>query len=143
MRRKSGAMMAAGDETPEEQKARERLYNLAVAGHKELEIDKLLKALIKLKGSDLQLEVAKPPVIRFGGVIKALNRGPMHDEEMVRLCVPLLDQRNRQVFEETGGTEFAYSMPFEGEVWRFRVSLQRRSRQIGAAVHLNRRPTET
>ena len=46
------------------QKFKEEQYNFAVANHTELEIDKLFKALIKLKGSDLHLKVAKPPYVR-------------------------------------------------------------------------------
>ena len=103
----------------------------SVANHKELEIDKLLKALVKLKASELHLTEGKPPYVRFRGSLRPLNRGPIRDEEMARLCVPMMDERNRRTFEETGGTEFAYSMPFEWKVWRFRVSLLRESGQIG------------
>src|ERR1700733_14179001 len=113
------------------QQLKEEQYNFAVANHRELEVDKLYKALIKLKGSDLHLKVAKPPYVRVRGSLKSLNRGPIWDEEMARLCVPMMDERNRRIFEETGGADFAYSMPFEGDIWRFRVNLLRQLGHIG------------
>jgi len=112
-------------------KFKEEQYNFALAHHQELEIDTLYKALIKFKGSDLHLKVAKPPYVRVRGSLKPLKRPPIWDEEMARLCMPMLDERNRRIFEETGGADFAYSMPFEGDIWRFRVNLLRQLGHIG------------
>ena len=52
---------------------------------KELEIDPLFKALVKLSGSDLHLKVDRPPYVRVKGALRTLNRGPIDDEEMNRL----------------------------------------------------------
>ena len=51
---------------------------------KELEIDKLFRALVKLQGSDLHLKVDCPPYVRVDGTLRPLNRGPVDDEEMAR-----------------------------------------------------------
>ena len=40
---------------------------------KELEIDVLFKALVKLKGSDLHLKVDRPPYIRVKGELRTLT----------------------------------------------------------------------
>ena len=53
----------------------------------ELEIDKLFRALVKLEGSDLHLKVDCPPHVRVKGTLRPLNRGPIDDEEMVRLLL--------------------------------------------------------
>jgi twitching motility protein PilT len=103
----------------------------AGGNHNAQEIDKLFKAVIKLRASDLQLTMAKPPFVRVRGSLKRLNRGPVFDDEMARLCLPLMDEANRRVFEQTGGVEFIYSLPFEGNVWRFRVNVLRQSGDVG------------
>jgi twitching motility protein PilT len=89
----------------------------------ELEIDHLLRALVKLEGSDLHLRVESPPMIRIRGELKALKRGPIQAEEMVHLLVPMLDQRNREIFLKEGGADFAYSCDVDGTRWRFRVNV--------------------
>ena len=38
---------------------------------KELEIDKLFRALVKLEGSDLHLKVGRPPYVRVKGSLAA------------------------------------------------------------------------
>lgn len=98
---------------------------------KELEIDKLFKALVKLEGSDLHLKVGKPPYIRVKGSLRPMNRGPIDDEEMVRLCFPMMDERNRGIFDKNGGADFAYSCEVDGKSWRFRVNLLQQLGHVG------------
>ena len=69
----------------------------------DLEIDKLFRACVKLKASDLHLKVDKPPMVRVDGTLRPMNREPITDEEMVRLCFPLMNERNRKIFEKDGG----------------------------------------
>jgi twitching motility protein PilT len=97
----------------------------------DLEIDKLFRALVKLKGSDLHLKVGRAPIIRVNGTLKPLNRGPIDDEEMVRLCFPMMNARNRKIFDETGGADFAYSIEVDGTPWRFRVNLLQQLGHVG------------
>ena len=65
---------------------------------KELEIDRLFQALVKLAGSDLHLKVDRPPYVRVKGALRTLNRGPIDDEEMNRLIFPMMDERNRKIY---------------------------------------------
>jgi twitching motility protein PilT len=102
-----------------------------VAKREDLEIDKLYRALVKNKGSDLHLKVGRPPIIRVNGTLKPLSRPPIDDAEMVRLCLPLLNERNRKIFEETGGADFAYSIDVDGTPWRFRVNLLQQLGHVG------------
>ncbi len=96
-----------------------------------LEIDKYFKALVKLDGSDLHMKVGRPPMMRVKGSMTPLNRGPLSDEEMVRLCVPLLTERNAKIFENDGGADFAHTVDVDGEDWRFRVNLFKQLGHIG------------
>lgn len=59
---------------------------------RELEVDKLFKACVKLEGSDLHLKVGTPPIVRCKGDLKTLNRPAIEVEEMVRLLIPMLDE---------------------------------------------------
>ncbi len=89
----------------------------------ELEVDKLFKASVKFEASDLHLKVGSPPIVRVKGDLRPLNRGPIELEEMVRLLIPMLDDRNRRIFEEEGGADFSYTIEVDGEKWRFRVNM--------------------
>ncbi len=89
----------------------------------ELEVDKLFRASVKIEASDLHLKVGSPPIVRVKGDLRPLNRGPIELEEMVRLLIPMLDDRNRRIFEEEGGADFSYTINVDGEKWRFRVNM--------------------
>ncbi|MBT4695209.1 MAG: PilT/PilU family type 4a pilus ATPase [Planctomycetaceae bacterium] len=97
----------------------------------ELEVDKLFRALVKLEGSDLHLKVGRPPIVRKDGSLKELSRGPINREEMVRLLFPMMDKRNRSIFEDEGGADFAYIVNVDGEDWRFRVNMLTQLGNIG------------
>ncbi|HEV3137277.1 MAG TPA: PilT/PilU family type 4a pilus ATPase [Pirellulales bacterium] len=97
----------------------------------ELEVDKLFAALVKLEGSDLHLKADCPPHVRVKGSLRPLNRGPIDDEEMERLLLPMMDERNRKIFQETGGADFAHAMEVDGVRWRFRVNLLHQMGHIG------------
>ena len=97
----------------------------------ELEVDKLFRALVKLEGSDLHLKVGRPPIVRKDGALKELSRGPINREEMVRLLFPMMDKRNRGIFEAEGGADFAYIVNVDGEDWRFRVNMLTQLGNIG------------
>ena len=98
---------------------------------KDLEIDKLFRAVVKLNGSDLHLKVDRPPFIRVAGTLRPMSRGPINSEEMVQLIFPMMDERNRRIFDEDGGADFAYSMEVDGLTWRFRVNVLTQMGQIG------------
>lgn len=106
-------------------------FDSFVAVHQELEINKLFRACVKLKASDLHLKVGKPPMVRVNGTIQPMNRGPIDDEEMVRLCFPMMNERNRKIFDHDGGADFAHMLDVDGTNWRFRVNLLQQLGHIG------------
>ncbi len=103
------------------------------AKHRELEIDKLFRALVKLEGSDLHLKVGCAPHVRVNGTLRPLNRPPIEDEEMVRLIFPMIDidKRRRAIFDDEGGADFAYSLDIEDKTWRFRVNILQQLGHVG------------
>ncbi len=106
-------------------------FDSFVAPHQELEIDKLYRACVKLEASDLHLKVGKPPMVRVNGTLRPMNRGPIDDEEMVRLCFPLMNERSRKIFDRDGGADFAHMCDVDGVNWRFRVNLLQQLGHIG------------
>ncbi len=98
---------------------------------KELEIDKLFRALVKLEGSDLHLKVDRRPYVRHKGALRPLERGPIDDEEMARLIFPMMDERNRKIFNDTGGADFAHTCEVDGVIWRFRVNVLQQMGHVG------------
>ncbi|CAN0294274.1 unnamed protein product, partial [Hapterophycus canaliculatus] len=99
-----------------------RLRSTLLHEKKELEVDKIFRALVKIEGSDLHLKVGQPPMVRVRGELKPLNRGPIESEEMVRLLLPMMDERNLIIFEQEGGADFSYACDVDGTRWRFRVN---------------------
>jgi twitching motility protein PilT len=99
--------------------------------HQDLEVDKLFRACVKLEGSDLHLKVGKPPMVRVDGTLRPMNRGPIDDEEMVRLTFPLMNERNRKIFERDGGADFAHTLEVDGTHWRYRVNLLQQLGHVG------------
>jgi twitching motility protein PilT len=97
----------------------------------ERDVDKLFRALVRLKGSDLHLKVGRPPIVRVNGELKPLNRGPIEVEEMSNLLFPMMDERNRKIFDKNGGTDFAYVVEVDGVDWRFRVNLLTQLGRVG------------
>lgn len=97
----------------------------------ERDVDKLFRALVRLKGSDLHLKVGRAPIVRVNGELKPLNRGPIDAEEMANLLFPIMDDRNRLIFDKTGGADFAYVVDVDGVDWRFRVNLLTQLGRIG------------
>src|SRR5205823_1996776 len=76
---------------------------------------------MKLLASDLHLKVGQPPMVRLRGDIRRTEAKPMTQEDMERLLLPLLDQRQRKILDEEGGVDFSYVVG--NEEARFRVSL--------------------
>jgi twitching motility protein PilT len=95
------------------------------------EVDKYFKALVKLEGSDLHMKVGQPPIVRIHGMLKPLNREPIPAGEMIDLLIPMLDDRTRRIFNETGGADFAYVVNVDGTDWRFRVNMLQQLGRIG------------
>lgn len=109
----------------------DRIVGNLLKERQELEVDKIFRALVKLQGSDLHMKVGQPPIVRVHGDLRALNRPAIENEEMVRLLVPMMDDRARRIFEEEGGADFAYVVEVDGVKWRFRVNMLKQLGKIG------------
>jgi twitching motility protein PilT len=70
-------------------------------------------------------------MVRVDGQLRPMDRGPIEDDEMVRLCFPLMNDRNRKIFERDGGADFAHTLDVDGTMWRFRVNLLQQLGHVG------------
>ena len=127
----NGKEPVADNHEANQQAAVERMVARFTEKREEKEVDKLFRALVKLEGSDLHLKVGKPPIVRVNGTLKPLNRPPIEVEEMARLLFPMMNDRNREIFDEEGGADFAYVIDVDGTDWRFRVNMLQQLGKIG------------
>ena len=78
--------------------------------------------VMKMQASDLHLKVGQPPMMRLKGDIRRAEMRPAWtQEDMERLLLPLLNQRQRRILDDEGGTDFSYVVG--NDECRFRVSL--------------------
>jgi twitching motility protein PilT len=87
------------------------------------EIDKIYRQLIKHNGSDLHMQVGKPPILRVRGTLRELQMDPITKERMWELFDPMISDRDRQIYQDTGGCDFSYVVVSDGDPWRFRVNM--------------------
>jgi twitching motility protein PilT len=111
--------------------AAELLKQRLLLKHEELDVDKYFRALVKLEGSDVHMKVGRPPMIRVRNELRPLNRPPIDSEEMMELLLPMMNERNKKIFYEDGGADFAYTVDVDGVTWRFRVNLLQQMGKIG------------
>ena len=89
----------------------------------ELPVNKLFRAMIEINASDLHLQVGKPAILRVKGALKPLDMPIITEEQMKEWCMPMMDERNTEIFFLTGGADYAHIVEHKGEPWRFRVNL--------------------
>jgi twitching motility protein PilT len=105
--------------------------------HRELEIDKFFRAVVKLEGSDLHLKANCPPFARVAGDLRPMNHPAIEDEDMERMVFEMIDkeprlkERRRRIFEEDGGVDFAHIIEVDGKRWRFRVNVMQQMGHVG------------
>jgi twitching motility protein PilT len=95
--------------------------SIPAESRKEPEVNKLFRMVMKHEASDLHLKVGQPPMMRLKGDIRRVEMRPLTQEDMERLLLPHLNQRQRKILEEEGGVDFSYVVG--QDECRFRVSL--------------------
>ncbi|MBM4067397.1 MAG: PilT/PilU family type 4a pilus ATPase [Planctomycetes bacterium] len=90
---------------------------------KEPEVNKLFRMVMKHEASDLHLKVGQPPMMRLRGDIRRMEMRPLTQDDMERLLLPCLKDKQRKILDEEGGVDFSYVVG--QDECRFRVSLFR------------------
>ena len=97
----------------------------------DIEINKIFKMAVKMNCSDIHLQVDRPPIFRIRGMLTPLDMPPLSERAMVKLCFPMMDQRNLDIFHHDGGADFSKVVEYQGEPWRFRVNLLTQLGKVG------------
>ena len=96
-----------------------------------LEIDKLFEACVRFNASDLHLKVGQPPFLRVKGALQPLKAARLESDDTRRLCLAMLDDRQRKILETDGGVDLAHHCAVDGVKWRFRVNILHQQDSIG------------
>ena len=95
------------------------------------ELNKLLKAAIKMRASDFHLKVGQPPKLRLFGELKKTTGEIMTAERIEELVFGILSPAQKKAFMEHGTLDFAHEI--EGE-HRFRTNIFRQRGVISLAA---------
>ncbi len=89
----------------------------------DIEVNKIFRMAVKLGCSDIHLQVGRPPILRIRGTLTTLEMPAITESQMIKLTFPMMDQRNLDIFQREGGSDFSKVVDYKGESWRFRVNL--------------------
>jgi twitching motility protein PilU len=92
-----------------------------------MEFNDYLKFLASRDGSDLYLSTGAPPCAKFQGVLRPLEKEPMAPGAIKDIAYGLMDQEQRQEFEQELEMNLAISLAGVG---RFRINIFRQRNEI-------------
>ncbi|MBD1549937.1 type IV pilus twitching motility protein PilT [Pseudomonas typographi] len=94
-----------------------------------MDITELLAFSAKQGASDLHLSAGLPPMIRVDGDVRRINLPPLEDKQVQELIYDIMNDKQRQDFEEFLETDFSFEVP---GVARFRANAFNQNRGAGA-----------
>jgi twitching motility protein PilT len=111
-----------------------RAYDNGLSDGSTTGIDRLLNRLLEVKGSDLHVSTSSVPIMRIDGEMKPVpGYDVLRAEDVQRLLMPIVPPRNREEFESSHDTDFAYELPGKA---RFRANLFVDLRGMGAVMRV-------
>jgi len=109
-------------------------YDNALSDGSTSAIDRLLNRLLDVKGSDLHISANATPMMRIDGEMKQVpGAEPLSGEQIQRMLMPIIPPRNREEFETTHDSDFAYELPGKA---RFRANLFVDLKGMGAVMRV-------
>lgn len=96
-------------------------------------IDALFKMMQQQGASDLHISTGAPPILRLHGEMVRIKSPDLTNEQTRALLYEILDEDQRQTFEETRDLDFAYPLP---GVARFRGNMLDTHRGIAAVFRI-------
>jgi len=101
------------------------------ASDNEPQLNKLFRAAVKTKASDLHLKVGQRPKLRIQGLLKDTTADPISREKMQEFIFEILTPEQKSFFLKTGTLDFAYEIDQEN---RFRVDVFRQRGNISLSA---------
>ena len=97
-------------------------------------LNRLLKRMVAEGASDLHLSAGRAPCWRIDGEIRTIQDAKtLEGEEVLNILNPVMEDLDRQDFQQSYDTDFAYGVP---NVARFRINLFRDHRGVGAVIRV-------
>lgn len=96
-----------------------------------MEFEDYLKILSSKDGSDLYLSTGAPACAKFQGVLRPLEKVAMRPGQIKDIAYELMDNKQREEFEEELEMNLACSIP---DVGRFRVNIFKQRNEISIVV---------
>ena len=84
-----------------------------------MDFNALLALMVQKKASDLFITAGRPPTIKVDGKLVEVSKTSLTADQSLRVVVGIMDQRQKDEFENTKECQFAISVP---QLGRFRVS---------------------
>jgi twitching motility protein PilT len=110
------------------------VYDTGLAGGTTAEIDRLLFAMLERKASDLHVSTNSPPMLRVDGeMVSIAGENVLSAEAVQKALLPIVPPRNREEFQKTHDSDFAYELPGRA---RFRVNIFVDLRGMGAVFRV-------
>ncbi|OZB47044.1 MAG: type IV pili twitching motility protein PilT [Cellulomonas sp. 14-74-6] len=99
-----------------------------------LQLDEVLREMVRLGASDVHLTTGAPPMVRVSGSLHPLEQyGPLSPEPLRRTLYAVLTQKQRETFESELELDLSYAVR---GLARFRVNLYQQRESIGAAFRV-------
>ena len=98
-------------------------------------MEKLLRLMAEMGGSDLHLSVGMPPLMRHDGSMKVLEGGgpAVSETQMKELLSSIMPDRNAEEFNRRNDTDFAYEIP---GLARFRSNIFKDRKGMGGVFRV-------
>ncbi len=96
-------------------------------------IEELLNIAIENKASDLHLTAGLSPKVRVSGELKNLNYPKLSPADVEMVINKLMDDRQRETFDQYGELDFSFSVPSMG---RFRINIFKQRGVISCAIRI-------
>jgi twitching motility protein PilT len=110
------------------------VYDSALSSGSTAEIDRLLNIMLEKKASDLHISTTAPPMLRIDGEMAPIPGHPVLTPEAVqKILLPITPPRNREEFQKTHDSDFAYELAGRA---RFRVNVFVDLRGMGAVLRV-------
>lgn len=85
-------------------------------------IDKFLRFMDEQGASDIHLKTGCPALLRIDGELQRMKMDPLSGEQIKKICMEIMPERNRKEWEAINDTDFCYEL--EG-LARFRTNIYR------------------
>lgn len=98
-----------------------------------MNILEMLQKTVELKGSDLHITVALPPMMRINGDLLPYGDVPLTPKDTMEVASQILSEEQMQILDRVGEVDLSYAIP---RLSRFRVNAYKQRGSIGLAIRI-------